>query len=66
MTILKACVLIRRGGTDIVTLNTDLPSPFPAGISTQNLFLTFETQKGKGEAYVKENFGLVAEIINAG
>jgi len=60
----RICVLIRKGGTDIINIYTSLPSSFPPGLSSDNLVLRFESQKGKGVEYVRKNFNIEPSIIN--
>lgn len=44
--------------TDKVHIDTNLPSPFPKGVSNDFLTLEFEVQSGHGEEYVKKVFGI--------
>jgi hypothetical protein len=60
---IKAMVLTGQG-PDRVSLYTNLPSPFKD--YSDRLVLSFETFKGNGVAYVKENFGLDPEVIDRG
>ncbi len=63
MKIIKATVLLRDYGADIVYLHTDFPSPFPPEVSSDMLVLTFEVKKGDGARYVEDNFNIIPEII---
>ena len=63
MKIKKAVIMTSTCGCDKVRLHTDLPSPSPPTISSQPLVMTFDVQQGKGVQYVKENFGIDAEVI---
>ncbi|MCK4665544.1 hypothetical protein KAU33_02270 [Candidatus Dependentiae bacterium] len=51
-------------GTDRVSIYTDLPSPYPAEISTDDLEIDFQTRKGSGVDYVREHFGIEPEILD--
>jgi len=59
----KATVL-KTDGCDIVFLTTELPSPLPK-ITDQTLTLKFDAEKGTGEDYVYQKFGIQAKVINA-
>ena len=61
--IVGATVLISIG-TDRVFLDTNLPCPYPACISTDPLNLGFDVTKGKGIQYVKDNFGIEPKVID--
>lgn len=63
----SATVLLQRNGTDIVFLKTSLPCPFPEeAISSQpSLQMKFDTTQGTGIKYVKDNFGIEPEVIDA-
>jgi len=50
--------------TDRITIHTDLPSPYPAEITTDDLMIDFQTTKGKGVEYVRKHFGIEPEIID--
>ena len=54
--LLRASVLLREG-TDLVSLEVDKPSPFPPGVSTQNLRMSFECASNTGVRYCTQNFG---------
>jgi len=62
MKIIKISILVRAYNTDYVIVFTDLPSSFPPGVSNDNLLLNFQTQKGKGLEYVRENFKDVKDV----
>lgn len=51
-------------GTDLITISTDLPSPFPEGVSNPYLILKFEALRRSGEEYVRENFGIEPKVID--
>jgi predicted transglutaminase-like protease len=59
----KATVL-KTDGCDIVFLTTELPSPLPK-ITDQTLTLKFDAEKGTGEDYVYQKFGIQDEVISA-
>ena len=61
--VLRAQVLVSPG-PDTILLFTDLPSPFPPGISNDNLVIKFEATGGSGEEYVRKTFGVEVEVIN--
>lgn len=61
MNIIKISIL-ERAGTDIVYVYTDLPTTFPAW-DDGNLVMQFETAKGHGEKYVRENFNIEPEFV---
>jgi len=61
---IKKIVVLITNGTDSVSIHTDLPSPYPAEVSTQDLMIDFQTRKGAGVDYVRENFGIEPEVIN--
>lgn len=63
MTILKAQVLLRVG-TDLVSLQVDKPSPFPAYVDDSPLHLSFEVVSNHGVEYCKTNFGIDPEVID--
>ena len=64
MKILRIIILERSGVTDFVRMTTDLPSPFPPGVSDQELSIDFSTQQGKAREYVEEHFpGVPVEVI---
>lgn len=63
MVITKATVLVGQG-PDRVFLTTDQPNPFI--VYNDPLSLTFEATANTGAKYVKDNFGIDAEIINRG
>lgn len=58
-----AVKVLTRNGTDLIHLETELPPCFPAGVGANSPTLQFETQKGCGADYVRENFGVEPEII---
>ena len=62
MKILSAKVIQLRCSPDYVYLHTDLPGAFPQ-YAGQNLTLKFEAPIDFGIKYVKEHFGLDAEIV---
>ncbi len=65
MKITKIEILIMKFGTDIIFMTTDMPSPFPKGISNNTLVLKFESEKGKGVEYILNNFkGIPTTLIN--
>ena len=63
MKINKITVLIRGWVTDFVSIQTTLPSPFSKEVSSGFLVMKFETQKGKGVQYVRDNFNIEPEVI---
>ena len=58
MKVTKISVLIFSHGTDKIYLETDLPSPFPPGISEPFLTLSADVQRGKGVEYAQEHLSL--------
>ena len=62
LNITKAVVIL-QSGTDIVSLYTTLPSPYPVEITDQ-MKLSFDAPGGSGVEYVRENFGIEAEVID--
>ena len=60
----KIVVTIMDSGTDEVTIYTDLPSPYPAEVSTDNLTIDFPTKRNSGVDYVRDHFGIEPEIID--
>ena len=66
MNITGACVVRMHNGPDLVSLHTDLPSPFPPEVDTAPLDLTFRVTRGDGLDYVKKHFGIEAELIDTG
>jgi hypothetical protein len=63
MKIIKATIVRFKTGTDIVHLETDLPSAYPV-LLKGNLTLAFEVEKGKGEEYLKKHFTFTLDIWN--
>lgn len=61
---IKKIVVMLTNGTDKVSIFTDLPSPYPAAVSDQDLVLEFQTKVNSGVDYVKEHFGCEPEILN--
>lgn len=61
--IIRASVLL-RDGTDMVSLEVDKPSPFPPGVSTQRLRMSFECQSNTGIQYCLDNFRVQPEVID--
>lgn len=61
---IKKIVVMIIDGTDRVSIYTDLPSPYPAEISTDDLEIDFQTRKGSGVDYVREHFGIEPEILD--
>lgn len=59
----KAMVLTGQG-PDRVFITTDKPNAF--SMINEPLVISFEATKGTGEIYIKEHFGLSAEIIDRG
>jgi len=59
----KKAEVLKTNGADEVNLYTYLPSPMP-NLQKQKLILSFKVVKGSGWGYIKENFGLDAEIID--
>lgn len=56
--------ILRMGGADIVTLETDLPTTMPA-LSQDNLYLRFEVAAGKAPEYLAKHFpGLATSIVD--
>lgn len=54
LTITDAVILLRDGLTDLIYLNTNLPSPFPPEVDTSLLSLRFEATAGEGMAYIQK------------
>ena len=50
--------------TDRVSIYTDLPSPYPAAVSDQDLVIEFQTKINSGVEYAREHFGYEPEILN--
>jgi hypothetical protein len=46
---------------DIIHLNTDLPSSYPARLKG-NLTLAFEVERGEGEEYLKKHFEFATSV----
>ena len=64
MNITKISVVSRSGYNDIITLTTDLPSPYKCDEGTDTkLFISFNCARGNGVAYVKKHFNFEPEII---
>ncbi len=60
-------VILQRSGTDLISIFTDLPSPYPQEVGDGlPLVINFETTKGWGVDYVKKNFGIEPEVIKRG
>jgi len=57
-------VVLTRSGTDIIHLDTTFPAPFPPDVDPTSLRLQFETRKGDGVEYVKNNFFVEPEVID--
>ena len=65
MKITKIVVMTHTSATDHVYVHTELPSPFPAVVSTQPLAMGFEFEAGKGIEYVRAHFpGVYIEELN--
>jgi hypothetical protein len=64
MKIIKAMVLTGQG-PDRVFITTELPSSFIT-YAKEPLTLQFEATAGSGVAYVKQHFGIDAEVVNRG
>ncbi len=56
MKVLKATVLINTGRTDLLSLETDLPSPFMFNPEGASLSLNSEVSPGKGVVFARTNF----------
>lgn len=57
----SAAVIKRDNGPDVVFLYTDLPNPeWPYN---GNLMVRFNTAKGTGEKYVKDNFKIQPKLV---
>ena len=66
MKISKIQIVIRTAGADRMFLTTDLPSPFPPGISNPTLILSCEARAGSGAHFAHDNFpGVPVELIDA-
>ena len=52
----RIVVMVNCPGTDTVFMYTDLPSPFPPGVSDEPLSVTFAVRSGYGIEYVKAHF----------
>ncbi len=63
LTVLRASVLL-RDGTDHVAIEVDKPSPFPPGVSKQNLRLSFECAQGQGISYCIKRLGVHPDVID--
>ena len=57
-------IVLLTSSTDTVFVHTDLPSPYPPDVSTENAMLKFEVSHNKGVEYVKKHFGIEPEVIN--
>lgn len=64
LTVLRTSVLL-RDGTDAVSIEVDKPSPFPPGVSTQNLRLSFECTQNRGISYCRQHLGVHPDVIDA-
>ena len=62
LNVTKAIVIL-QSGTDSVSLHTTLPNPYPSEITDQ-MKLSFNAPGGSGVNYVRENFGIEAEVID--
>jgi len=62
--ILRAVVIL-RSGTDLCSIQVNLPSPFPAEVSSDPLYLNFEVTANRGKAYMKEHLKVDAEVIDS-
>lgn len=61
--ITKINILIRKGGTDYISLTTDKSPPFIC-FPKEKLKLSFETTHGKGLDYILNNFpGIPYHVI---
>ena len=66
---ISATVLIRPNSPDKIYLitNKEYPTTFPKTYPNDTLCLSFTTEKGYGEEYVKNHFPKISiEIIKAG
>ena len=63
LNIKKISVLINFQFADVVQVYTDMPSPFPNYKGC--LSFSFQTDQGTGVEYVRDNFGVDPEVINA-
>jgi hypothetical protein len=60
--IIKALVLKNKYSCDVIMLYVDLPSATPK-VSKQPLFIKIDAEADTGFDYVKNNFGVEAEVI---
>jgi len=56
MKILEIVVMTHMPGTDQVMVHTDAPPPFPPSVSTDEMVMRFEVQKGRGAEYALKHF----------
>lgn len=63
LAVTKITVLTTHG-TDLVVVDTTLPTPYPPEVSDQPLSLKFDVTKGRGVDYVKDNFHIEPEVID--
>lgn len=61
---IKKIVVMLTDGTDRVSIYTDLPSPYPAEVSTRDLIIEFQTTINTGVDYIREHFDCEPKILN--
>ncbi len=61
--VISATVVLRDYGKDLISLETEYPSPTPKA-DPESLSLSFEAEKDTGIDYVKNTFGITAEVID--
>lgn len=67
MKVVKAIVVERRSGTDLIALTTTLPTPFrDPEMQHEPLYLDFHAAQGTGAEYVRKHFGIEPEIVKEG
>lgn len=62
MKVTKATILLRAAQTDMIILETDLPSTMPL-VYTDAASFRAEATKGHGIQYVKDNFPGVPTVV---
>jgi hypothetical protein len=61
----KKIVVILISGTGKIFVCTKLPTTFPIVMPDESMSMKIETQQGYAIEYVKENFGIEHEILDA-
>jgi len=60
---IESATVVLGNGTDTVLLHTNLPSPFPKEVSSQNLILSFSATYDTGADYCEKTFNITPKII---